>query len=136
VRRFGIVPRIALLSHSSFGSSRGESAQKMSRASEILATAASEIEVDGEMKADEALVDEIRDRVHPGSRLTGPANLLVMPNQDTANVALNLLKAATGEGVTIGPILLGAAAPAHILTPSATVRRFVNITALAAAQVA
>jgi malate dehydrogenase (oxaloacetate-decarboxylating)(NADP+) len=136
VRRFGIVPRIALLSHSSFGSSRGESAQKMSRASEILAKAASEIEVDGEMKADEALVDEIRDRVHPGSRLTGPANLLVMPNQDTANVALNLLKAATGEGVTIGPILLGAAAPAHILTPSATVRRFVNITALAAAQVA
>jgi malate dehydrogenase (oxaloacetate-decarboxylating)(NADP+) len=81
-------------------------------------------------------VDDIRDRVHPGSRLTGPANLLVMPNQDAANISLNLLKAATGEGVTIGPLLLGAAAPVHILTPSATVRRFVNITALAAAKAA
>jgi len=134
VRRFGLVPRVALLSHSSFGSARGESARKMSRACEILAETAPGLEVDGEMKADQALVDEIRERVHPGSRLKGPANLLVMPNQDAANIALNLVKAATGEGVTIGPILLGAAAPAHILTPSATVRRFVNITALAAAQ--
>jgi malate dehydrogenase (oxaloacetate-decarboxylating)(NADP+) len=134
VRRFGLAPRIALLSHSSFGSARGESARKMSLAYEILAQTAPGLEVDGEMKADEALVDDIRERVHPGSRLTGPANLLVMPNQDAANIALNLLKAATGEGVTIGPFLLGAAAPAHILTPSATVRRFVNITALAAAQ--
>ena len=136
VARFGLVPRVALLSHSSFGSSRGESARKMSRAYEILAQTAPDLEVDGEMKADQALVDEIREHVHPGSRLTGPANLLVMPNQDAANIALNLIKAATGEGVTIGPILLGAAAPAHILTPSATVRRFVNVTAQAAAQAA
>jgi malate dehydrogenase (oxaloacetate-decarboxylating)(NADP+) len=136
VGRFGLVPRVALLSHSSFGSSRGESARKMSRAYEILAQTAPDLEVDGEMKADQALVDEIREHVHPGSRLTGPANLLVMPNQDAANIALNLIKAATGEGVTIGPILLGAAAPVHILTPSATVRRFVNITAQAAAQAA
>ena len=136
VRRFGVVPRIALLSHSSFGSSQGESARKMSRAYEILAQTAPDLEVDGEMKADQALVDDIRERVHPGSRLAGPANLLVMPNQDAANIALNLIKAATGEGVTIGPILLGAAAPVHILTPSATVRRFVNSTALATAQAA
>jgi malate dehydrogenase (oxaloacetate-decarboxylating)(NADP+) len=136
VRRFGLVPRIALLSHSSFGSSRGESARKMARACELLAELAPDLEADGEMKADQALVDHIRERVHPGSRLTGPANLLVMPNQDAANIALNLVKAATGEGVTIGPILLGAAAPVHILTPSATVRRFVNATALAAAQAA
>jgi malate dehydrogenase (oxaloacetate-decarboxylating)(NADP+) len=134
VRRFGLVPRVALLSHSSFGSSRGESARKMGRACGLLAELAPDLEADGEMKADQALVDDIRERVHPGSRLTGPANLLVMPNQDAANIALNLVKAATGEGVTIGPILLGAAAPAHILTPSASVRRFVNITALAAAQ--
>ncbi|MGE5153652.1 MAG: NADP-dependent malic enzyme [Bdellovibrio bacteriovorus] len=136
VRRFGVLPRIALLSHSSFGSARGESARKMSRACEILTQVAPGLEVDGEMKADQALVDEIREHEHPGSRLKGPANLLVMPNQDAANIALNLLKAATGEGVTIGPFLLGAAAPAHILTPSATVRRFVNATALAAAQAA
>ena len=136
VRRFGLVPRVALLSHSSFGSSGGESARKMARAREILADMAPDLEADGEMKADQALVDHIRERVHPGSRLTKPANLLVLPNQDAANIALNLVKAATGEGVNIGPILLGAGAPVHILTPSATVRRFVNITALAAAQAA
>ena len=89
---------------------------------------------DGEMKADQALMAEMRARVHPDSTLTGPANLLVMPNLDAANISLNLLKAAQGEGITVGPILLGAAKPVHILTPSATVRRFVNITALAVAQ--
>jgi malate dehydrogenase (oxaloacetate-decarboxylating)(NADP+) len=136
VRRFGVIPRVALLSHSSFGSARGDSARKMSLAREILERLAPNLEADGEMKADQALVDEIRDRVHPGSTLTGPANLLVMPNQDAANISLNLLKAAQGEGVSIGPILLGAARPVHILTPSASVRRFVNITALAAAQAA
>ena len=88
------------------------------------------------MKADEALADDIRTRVHPDCRLTGPANLLVMPNMDAANISLNLLKAAQGEGITVGPILLGAAKPVHILTPSATVRRFVNISALAVAQAA
>ncbi len=132
VRRFGLTPRVALLSHSSFGSARGESPRKMSEAREILARIAPDLEADGEMKADQALLEDIRERVHPGSSLTGPANLLIMPNLDAANIALNLVKAASGEGVTIGPILLGAAMAVHILTPSASVRRFVNITAVAA----
>jgi malate dehydrogenase (oxaloacetate-decarboxylating)(NADP+) len=134
VRRFGLTPRVALLSHSSFGSAPCASSAKMSRAREILAGIAPDLEADGEMKADEALVDDIRMRAHPDSHLTGPANLLVMPNLDAANISLNLLKAAQGEGITVGPILLGAAKPVHILTPSATVRRLVNITALAVAQ--
>jgi malate dehydrogenase (oxaloacetate-decarboxylating)(NADP+) len=134
VRRFGLTPRVALLSHSSFGSTPCPSSLKMSRAREILAAIAPDLEADGEMKADQALMDEMRARVHPDSSLTGPANLLVMPNLDAANISLNLLKAAQGEGITVGPILLGAAKPVHILTPSATVRRFVNITALAVAQ--
>jgi len=133
VRRFGLTPRVALLSHSSFGSTPCASSRKMSRAREILAEIAPGLEADGEMKADQALMDEMRARVHPDSTLTGPANLLVMPNLDAANISLNLLKAAQGEGITVGPILLGAAKPVHILTPSATVRRFVNITALAVA---
>jgi len=136
LRRFGVTPRVALLSHSSFGSAPCASSLKMGRAREILADIAPDLEADGEMKADMALVDDIRAREHPDSRLTGPANLLVMPNMDAANISLNLLKAAQGEGITVGPILLGAARPAHILTPSATVRRFVNVTALAVAQVA
>jgi malate dehydrogenase (oxaloacetate-decarboxylating)(NADP+) len=136
VRRFGLTPRVALLSHSSFGSSSSASARKMGRARELLAELAPDLEADGEMKADQALVDDIRLRVHPDSSLTGPANLLVMPNMDAANISLNLLKAAQGEGITVGPILLGAAKPVHILTPSSTVRRFVNITALAVAQAA
>jgi len=136
VRRFGLTPRVALLSHSSYGSTPCASSAKMSRAREILAEIAPDLEADGEMKADQALVEEIRARVHPDSSLTGPANLLVMPNMDAANISLNLLKAAQGDSVTVGPILLGAAKPVHILTPSATVRRFVNITALAVAQVA
>ena len=107
---------------------------KMARARDVLARIAPDLEADGEMKADEALVDDIRMRAHPDSSLSGPANLLVMPNMDAANISLNLLKAAQGEGVTVGPLLLGAARPVHILTPSATVRRVVNITALAVAQ--
>ena len=136
VRRFGLTPRVALLSHSSFGSAPCASSAKMSRAREILAEISPDLEADGEMKADQALVDDIRARVRPDSSLTGPANLLVMPNMDAANISLNLLKAAQGEGITVGPILLGAAKPVHILTPSATVRRIVNITALAVAQAA
>ncbi len=134
VRRFGVTPRVALLSYSSFGSAPCASSSKMSRAREILAGIAPDLEADGEMKADEALVDEIRIRAHPACSLTGPANLLVMPNRDAANIALNLLKAAQGDGITVGPILLGAAKPVHILTPSATVRRLMNISALAVAQ--
>jgi len=136
VRRFGLTPRVALLSHSSFGSAPCASSVKMSRAREILAEIAPDLEADGEMKADEALADDIRASVHPDCRLTGPANLLVMPNKDAANISLNLLKAAQGEGITVGPILLGASKPVHILTPSATVRRFVNLSALAVAQAA
>jgi malate dehydrogenase (oxaloacetate-decarboxylating)(NADP+) len=135
VRRFGLTPRVALLSHSSFGSAPCPSSAKMSRAREILAEVAPDLEADGEMKADEALADDIRTRV-PDCNLKGPANLLVMPNRDAANISLNLLKAAQGEGITVGPILLGAAKPVHILTPSATVRRLLNVSALAVAQAA
>jgi malate dehydrogenase (oxaloacetate-decarboxylating)(NADP+) len=136
VRRFGLTPRVALLSHSSFGSAPCASSAKMSRAREILAEIAPELEADGEMKADQALVDDLRAQVRPDSSLTGPANLLVMPNMDAANISLNLLKAAQGDGITVGPILMGAAKPVHILTPSASVRRVVNMTALAVAQAA
>ncbi|WP_374602947.1 NADP-dependent malic enzyme [Niveibacterium sp.] len=131
LRRFGIEPRAALLSHSSFGSSRSASARKMRAARERLAELAPELEADGEMHGDAALSPEIRERVHPESTLKGEANLLVMPNLDAANIAFNLLKMSGGDGVTVGPILLGAAKAVHILTPSATVRRLVNITALA-----
>jgi malate dehydrogenase (oxaloacetate-decarboxylating)(NADP+) len=130
VRRFGVVPRVALLSHSNFGSSDDPSARKMSEARAIVAGRAPHIEVDGEMHGDAAVSQEIRDRVFPTSRLRGAANVLVMPNLDAANIAFNLLK-ATHEGWTVGPVLLGAARPVHILTPSATVRRLVNMTALA-----
>jgi malate dehydrogenase (oxaloacetate-decarboxylating)(NADP+) len=97
-----------------------------------VAQRAPELEVEGEMHGDAALSEEIRVRVYPDSRLKGQANLLIMPNLDAANISFNLLKMTGGEGVTIGPILLGAARPVHILTPSATVRRLVNMTALAA----
>jgi malate dehydrogenase (oxaloacetate-decarboxylating)(NADP+) len=131
VRRFGLVPKVALLSHSNFGSMRSASAQKMSRALEILATRAPELEVDGEMHGDAALNEGIRNRLYPGSRLKGEANLLIMPNVDAANIAFNLMKETNGDGITVGPILLGAAKPVHILTSTATVRRLVNMTALA-----
>jgi malate dehydrogenase (oxaloacetate-decarboxylating)(NADP+) len=132
VRRFGIAPKVALLSHSNFGTDDSPSALKMSRARELLEKLAPDLEVDGEMHGDAALSQEIRARVYPDSRLQGEANLLIMPNLDAANISFNLLKVSGGEGLTIGPILLGAAKPVHILTPSATVRRLVNMTALAA----
>jgi malate dehydrogenase (oxaloacetate-decarboxylating)(NADP+) len=100
----------------------------MRRACERIAALAPELEVDGEMQGDMALSQEIRNRVFPNSRLKGEANLLVMPNLDAANIAFNLLKTAAGDGITVGPILLGAAKPVHIITPSATVRRIVNVT--------
>jgi len=136
VRRFGVEPQVALLSHSSFGSSRSASARKMARAREILEEQAPDLMVDGEMHADAALSQEIRARVQPDSRLKGEANLLVMPNLDAANIAYNLLKLTGGEGITVGPVLLGAAKPVHILSPSATVRRLVNMTALVAVDAA
>jgi len=131
VRRFGITPKVALLSHSNFGTDDSPSALKMSRARELIEQRASDLEVEGEMHGDSALSEEVRNRVYPDSGLKGQANLLVMPNLDAANISFNLLKMTGGEGLTIGPILLGAAMPVHILTPSATVRRLVNMTALA-----
>jgi malate dehydrogenase (oxaloacetate-decarboxylating)(NADP+) len=133
MRRFGIVPKVALLSASNFGSVDLPSARKMQQALALLGERAPELEVEGEMHGDAALSDEIRQRVFPHSRMRGEANLLVMPTLDAANISFNLLKIASSENVTIGPILLGAARPVHILTPSATVRRIVNMTALAVA---
>ena len=132
VRRFGIVPKVALLSHSSFGTSDVPSAQKMRRALALVQDRSPELEIDGEMHGDAALSAEVQLRAFPNSRLKGEANLLIMPTLDAANIAFNLLKTASGDGITVGPILLGAARPAHILTPSATVRRIVNMTALTA----
>ena len=131
VQRFGIVPKIALLSHSNFGSSRNPSAQKMSSVRDILEQKAAHLEVEGEMHGDAALDEGIRMRIFPNSRLTGEANLLIMPTLDAANISFNLLKITAGEGITVGPMLLGAAKPVHILTPTATVRRLVNMAALA-----
>ena len=131
VRRFGITPKVALLSHSNFGTSDQPSAVKMRHALELVARRAPDLEVEGEMHGDAALSDDVRAQVFPRSRLKGEANLLIMPTLDAANIAFNLLKTASADGITIGPILLGCARPAHILTPSATVRRIVNMTALA-----
>ncbi len=129
VQRFGIVPRVALLSHSSFGSSNSASSLMMRKALELIRKLLPRLEIDGEMHADAAISNEIRQRVMPGSRLNGRANLLVMPTLDAANIAYNLVR-VIGDNVTVGPILLGVNAPAHILTPTATVRRIVNMTAL------
>ncbi len=130
IRRFGITPKAALLSHSSFGSSAHPQAKKMQAALALLNLMDPELEVEGEMHGDAALDEDVRLRAFPNSRLKGEANLLIMPTVDAANIAFNLLKSAVGGGVTLGPILLGVAKPVHILTPSATVRRIVNMTAL------
>jgi len=127
--RFGLKPKAALLSHSNFGTSNHASAIKMREALAILRAEAAWLEVDGEMHGDTALVAGYRARMFPGSTLTGEANLLVLPGIDAANISYNLLKSAAGNNITIGPVLLGAARPVHILTPSATVRRIVNMTA-------
>jgi malate dehydrogenase (oxaloacetate-decarboxylating)(NADP+) len=130
IRRFGLIPKAALLSHSSFGTSNAPSAKKMRDALAILERMAPELEVEGEMHGDAALSPALRESIFPRSRLKGPANLLIMPTLDAANIAFNLLKASAGGGITIGPVLLGANAPIHIVTHSATVRRLVNMTAL------
>ena len=135
VRRFGITPKVALLSASNFGSAQIASSRKMQQALEKIRAAAPELEIDGEMHGDAALSEEVRLRVFPATRLRGEANLLVMPCLDAANIGFNLLKTAAGGGVTIGPMLLGAARPVHILTPSASVRRIVNMTAVVVADV-
>ncbi len=131
VRRFGLVPKVALLSHSSFGTSDAPSAVKMREALEHIRAQAPELEIEGEMHGDAALSADVRRAAFPGTRLKGDANLLIMPTLDAANIAFNLLKTAAGGGITIGPILLGSAMPVHIVTPTATVRRIINMTALA-----
>jgi malate dehydrogenase (oxaloacetate-decarboxylating)(NADP+) len=130
MKRFGLLPRAALLSHSNFGSSDCPSAGKMREALEMIRELAPDLEIDGEMHGDTALDAKLRKKMMPDSPLNGDANLLVMPNMDAANIAYNLLKVTAGNGIAIGPILLGCAKPVHILTPSATVRRIVNMTAL------
>ena len=131
--RFGIKPKVALLSHSNFGSSIQPSAIKMRTTLELLRIQAPWLEVDGEMHGDVALNGKARAALMPHSTLVGDANLLVLPNIDAANISYNLLKTAAGGGIAIGPVLLGASQPVHILTPSATVRRLVNMTALTVA---
>jgi malate dehydrogenase (oxaloacetate-decarboxylating)(NADP+) len=130
VRRFGIEPKIALLSHSSFGSSPAPSAQKMRDTLILLREIAPDLDIDGEMHGDAALDGRLRKSLMPESTLEGDANLLVLPNIDAANISYNLLKVAAGNNVAIGPILLGAARPIHVLTATATVRRIVNMAAL------
>jgi malate dehydrogenase (oxaloacetate-decarboxylating)(NADP+) len=127
---FGLTPKAALLSHSNFGSSDAPSALKMRSTLALLHECMPQLEVDGEMHGDCALDEAARKAILPGSTLNGSANLLICPNLDSANIAYNLLKSAAGHNVAIGPILLGCAAPAHILTPAATVRRIVNMTAV------
>jgi malate dehydrogenase (oxaloacetate-decarboxylating)(NADP+) len=130
IRNFGITPKVALLSHSTFGTEDTPTAVKMRQVLALLNQRAPKLEVEGEMHGDAALDERIRLAAFPNSRLKGQANLLVMPTLDAANISFNLLKIAAGDNLTVGPILLGAARPVHILTPTATVRRIVNMTAL------
>jgi malate dehydrogenase (oxaloacetate-decarboxylating)(NADP+) len=136
VRRFGIPPKLAFLSHSVFGSSQRPSARRMRAARDLFVQRCPDIECDGEMHGDAALSESVRRSYLPETTLSGAANLLVLPNIDAANILFNVLKMTGGHGVTVGPILLGAALPAHILAPAATVRRIVNMTALAVADAA
>ncbi len=129
VRRFGIEPKIALLSHSNFGTADTASSRRMRAALEILWREDPDLEVEGEMHSDSALSEALRNRIYPGSRLKGSANLLIMPSADAANIAFNMVK-VLGEGLNVGPILLGSRSPAHIVTPSITVRGLLNMTAL------
>jgi len=130
VRRFGEKPKVAMLSHSNFGSSMSLSAKKMRDATEILKKCAPDLEVEGEMQADVALDETIRKRIFPSSKLTGQANLLILPDLNSANIAFNLLKSLS-DGLPVGPMLIGAEKPVHILTPSVTAQGIVNISALA-----
>jgi malate dehydrogenase (oxaloacetate-decarboxylating)(NADP+) len=132
VRRFGLTPRVALLSHSSFGSSNAPEAEKMREAREIIRVRSPDLAVAGEMRGDEALSKDVLEREFPNTGFAAPANVLVMPNVDAANISYNLLRMTAGHGLTVGGILLGAAKTAHVLMPSATVRRIVNMAALAA----
>jgi malate dehydrogenase (oxaloacetate-decarboxylating)(NADP+) len=130
VERFGIAPKIALLSHADFGSADTESACKMRDALALIRARAPELEVDGEMQADTAISELIRERVYPSSTLKGEANVLIMPNLDAANIAFQFTK-ILADALPVGPILIGPAKPAHVLTPTVTARGIVNITAVA-----
>lgn len=129
VRRFGMEPKVALLSHSNFGTSDSPSALKMRKALRLVTEAAPDLEIEGEMHADSALSESIRERIFPGSRLNGQANLLIAPSVDSANIAFNMIK-VLGDGLPLGPVLLGLGHPAHVVTPSVTVRGLLNMTAL------
>ncbi|EGO0101200.1 NADP-dependent oxaloacetate-decarboxylating malate dehydrogenase, partial [Salmonella enterica] len=131
VRRFGIEPKVALLSHSNFGSSNSLSASKMREALERVRERAPDLMIDGEMHGDAALVESIRSDRMPDSPLKGSANILVMPNMEAARISYNLLRVSSSEGVTVGPVLMGVSKPVHVLTPIASVRRIVNMVALA-----
>jgi malate dehydrogenase (oxaloacetate-decarboxylating)(NADP+) len=136
VQRFGLPPKVAFLSHSNYGSSRRGSALKMRRARELFMRMAPDVECDGELQGDAALSEKVRRDSLMESTLSGEANLLICPNLDAANILFNVLKTTGGSGITVGPMLLGAKAPVHVLTPSATVRRVVNMTALVSATAA
>jgi malate dehydrogenase (oxaloacetate-decarboxylating)(NADP+) len=133
VQRFGIPPKVAFLSHSNYGSSTRGSAGKMRRARDLFVQRAPDIECDGELQGDAALSEAVRRTSLMDTTLGGEANLLICPTLDAANILFNVLKITGGHGITVGPMLLGARAPVHVLTPSATMRRIVNMTALAAA---
>jgi malate dehydrogenase (oxaloacetate-decarboxylating)(NADP+) len=133
VRRFGIPPKVAFLSHSMYGSSRRPSALKMRAARDLFVQRHPDIPADGELQGDALFNEEMRAALVPDSSLAGAANVLILPNLDAANILFNVLKVTGGKGVTVGPILLGANAPVHILNPVSTVRRIVNMTALAVA---
>ena len=133
VQRFGLPPRVAFLSHSSYGSSKRPAALKMRAARNLFVQRMPGVPADGELQGDAALSDDLRQTLLPDTTLSGSANILICPNLDAANILFNVLKMTGGHGITVGPILLGVNAPAHILTPSATVRRVVNMTALAVA---
>jgi malate dehydrogenase (oxaloacetate-decarboxylating)(NADP+) len=130
IRRFGLVPKVALLSHSNFGTSDAPSASKMRTALELIRSRLPTLDVEGEMHGDAALSQEVRLKAFPNALMRDDANLLIMPTLDAANISFNLLKVVGGSGITVGPILLGASRPVHILTPTATVRRIINMTAL------
>jgi malate dehydrogenase (oxaloacetate-decarboxylating)(NADP+) len=130
LKMFGIVPKVAILSHSNFGSHDNPSSAKMRRVVEMLRERLPKVEVEGEMHADAALNEDVRNRLFPNSKLKGSANLFVCPNMDSANIAFNITRAMT-DGVVLGPILMGLSKPAHVLTPAATVRRVFNMSALA-----
>jgi malate dehydrogenase (oxaloacetate-decarboxylating)(NADP+) len=130
MKLFGVEPKVALLSHSNYGSHENPSAAKMREVWKILRARAPQLEMDGEMQGDTAWDEELRRRVFPNTTLSGRANLFVMPNLDSANIAYNMVRVMT-DGVAVGPILMGVDKPAHILTPSSSVRRVVNMTAIA-----